>query len=180
METIKKIVEIDFFNSFVSPNNPDLEYYSKDEKKDILNKNNKRFYDLINIIIENSNNTVLIKLIDRIQNIILNLRSVDGYCIITNNNLYFILINNFQQCCENYGIITSNDDLTYYEGSEFKSIETIDEPFDKNNYERNAMFVNIETSKGLLQFNIYNTHNGYYGHNVEIKDIDNVLYNETL
>ena len=27
-----------------------------------------------------------------------------------------------------------------------------------------AMFVNLETSEGLLQFVAYNAHNGYYGH----------------
>lgn len=27
-----------------------------------------------------------------------------------------------------------------------------------------AMFVNLETSEGLLQFAAYNSHNGYYGH----------------
>lgn len=28
----------------------------------------------------------------------------------------------------------------------------------------NSMFVNIETSKGTLQFVAYSNHNGYYGH----------------
>ena len=30
-------------------------------------------------------------------------------------------------------------------------------------------FIDINTSVGKLQFAIYNTHNGYYGHEVEIK-----------
>lgn len=29
-----------------------------------------------------------------------------------------------------------------------------------------AMFINVETTKGLLQFVAYNEHNGYYGHDV--------------
>lgn len=29
-----------------------------------------------------------------------------------------------------------------------------------------VMFINIETTKGFLQFVVYNEHNGYYGHSV--------------
>ena len=29
-----------------------------------------------------------------------------------------------------------------------------------------AMFINVETTRGLLQFAAYNEHNGYYGHDV--------------
>lgn len=36
---------------------------------------------------------------------------------------------------------------------------------DENNY---ALFVNIHTNKGKLQFVAYNAGNGYYGHNFEI------------
>lgn len=31
-----------------------------------------------------------------------------------------------------------------------------------------AMFINVETTKGLLQFVAYNEHNGYYGHEVKL------------
>ena len=31
-----------------------------------------------------------------------------------------------------------------------------------------VMFINIETSKGTLQFAVYNCHNGYYGHAVKV------------
>ena len=31
-----------------------------------------------------------------------------------------------------------------------------------------AMFINVETTKGLLQFAAYNEHNGYYGHGVKL------------
>lgn len=31
-------------------------------------------------------------------------------------------------------------------------------------FQGEIMFVNIETSKGTLQFALYNAHNGYYGH----------------
>lgn len=31
-----------------------------------------------------------------------------------------------------------------------------------------AMFINVETTNGLLQFVAYNEHNGYYGHEVKL------------
>ena len=31
-----------------------------------------------------------------------------------------------------------------------------------------AMFINVETTRGLLQFAAYNEHNGYYGHEVKL------------
>lgn len=31
-----------------------------------------------------------------------------------------------------------------------------------------AMFINVETTKGLLQFVAYNEHNGYYEHEVKL------------
>lgn len=36
-------------------------------------------------------------------------------------------------------------------------------------YEGDVIFVDIETSRGTLQFVAYNGHNGYYGHTVKIK-----------
>jgi hypothetical protein len=37
--------------------------------------------------------------------------------------------------------------------------------------ETSTIFVNIETSRGTLQFIAYNRHNGYYGHKVKIDSI---------
>jgi hypothetical protein len=34
--------------------------------------------------------------------------------------------------------------------------------------EDNAMFVNVETDRGTLQFVLYNSHNGYYGHKARV------------
>lgn len=43
----------------------------------------------------------------------------------------------------------------------------------------NAMFVNIETDRGALQFTAYNNHNGYYGH-VARGVSKQLTYQETL
>jgi hypothetical protein len=93
----------------------------------------------------------------------------DGYQIITDKQTIKVGISNGQSCCEHWGYLTSEDDLKQFEGAKLLSIEVVDKALDKISvpdcsYGGGAMFVNIETSEGLLQFAAYNEHNGYYGH----------------
>lgn len=97
--------------------------------------------------------------------------SYDGFEITTNLQVIRIGISDYQSCCENYGCIITNDDCSDFINAELKSIEIVDEILDHkiiepidDLYEGGAMFVNLETSEGLLQFVAYNAHNGYYGH----------------
>ena len=115
----------------------------------------------------------------------------EGYKITTNKQNIYILIQGGQQCCEEWGyescssegIIETKDDFKDFIGAELISIESI-EPETHNGipvynalleeigYDRSeiaAEFVNIKTSNGLLQFAVYNCHNGYYGHSIYIK-----------
>jgi hypothetical protein len=79
-------------------------------------------------------------------------------------------IDDDQQCCEKTGFLSSNDDYSDFIGAEFLTVLTVD----TNNlvsklkdiYESDVAFINVETSKGTLQFAVYNEHNGYYGHDV--------------
>ena len=172
MSIIKKIVEFDLNSSYVDgaygPNGEDLGHDPEYDK-------------FIDIIIENSSNEILSKLVDKITKFIKNISCRTGYCIITDDNLYFTMISNEELCCEDYGIIKSNDDLSYFEGSTLIDIKTIETPHEGSGCrEKCTLFVNIETSKGLLQFNVYNTHNGYYGHKVEVKNINKIMCETTL
>lgn len=119
-----------------------------------------------------------------------NINKYTGFLIITNRQCIYILIENYQKCCENWGyeackdsgIIETQDDLKDFIGAELISIESIEpgthngisvyntllEEIDYDRSEIAAEFVNIKTSNGLLQFAIYNCHNGYYGHNIYI------------
>ena len=77
-----------------------------------------------------------------------------------------------QQCCEEAGFLSSNDEYDDFIGADFLKVLVVD----TNNcvkelkdiYEPNVIFVNVETSNGTLQFVAYNDHNGYYGHDVII------------
>ena len=94
----------------------------------------------------------------------------NGYKITTTNQEIFILIENCQSCCENWGYITSEDEAYFnnYIGSELLRVELTDTEL--RNYELDtswggdAMFVDLVTS--VLQFVLYNLHNGYYWHEV--------------
>ena len=104
----------------------------------------------------------------------------DGYQIVTNKQIIEIGISNHQSCCESFGYISSEDDFDDYIGQELVSIERVDTALNKDKIEKyinldeewesgDAMFININTPIGTLQFAVYNSHNGYYGHEVYIK-----------
>jgi hypothetical protein len=61
--------------------------------------------------------------------------------------------------------------------------DNLDDNLDENDdnwhgNETSFCFIDVNTSVGVLQFAIYNTHNGYYGHKVKIKS--NQLNHETM
>lgn len=141
---------------------------SKSEKR--LLKNNPN--------IENETITFIDKFYDR--KIILNDdRNFDGYVIKTNNqDIYVGLDNEYNHCMVGgvSGVITTNNDLTDFIGSTIKKVKVVDRALKSKEfmlldkvdlygcaYEGEAVFVNFETTKGLLQFVCYHSHNGCYG-----------------
>lgn len=97
----------------------------------------------------------------------------DGYCIETDKRQLYFVISNEQCCCENWGYLSSEDDFGSFIGSELKNVyvtdtklETIVPKMEEDLDAGSAMFINVETTRGLLQFAAYNEHNGYYGHDV--------------
>lgn len=122
----------------------------------------------------------------------------EGFAIVTEDQEIKLMIDNDQCCCENWGYFMTEDNLEKFIGSELISIsltdsmlKTVDVNKLKGNYdndiiddnkirlyEGDAMFVNIHTSVGVLQFVAYNEHNGYYGHEAVIiaKEIKHSVY----
>lgn len=99
----------------------------------------------------------------------------DGFIVLTNLQSIKIGISNGQNCCENWGYLTSedNDNLSSFIGSELLEIKntntemmtrTVD--FLNKGYinHDSTMFVTFETTHGTFQITAYNEHNGYYGH----------------
>lgn len=107
-----------------------------------------------------------------------------GYKITTNLQEITMLIDNESSCCESWGYMMTNDDIKEFIGAYIFSISLTDTELgtknitpkcenddddDGDDRAKHVMFVNIDTTRGTLQFAAYNEHNGYYGHEVEIK-----------
>ena len=95
----------------------------------------------------------------------------DGYEVVTTEQRIRFGIENQQSCCESWGYFITNDETADFIDAELLSVSITDtclnskklEEIDAGEY-TNTMFVNLETSAGLLQFVAYNSHNGFYGH----------------
>jgi len=100
----------------------------------------------------------------------------DGFRIETEDEEMYFLINNFQNCCENWGTyLYTPEDLKEYIGAEYlgydeKNCSEI-ENYLENKYVHpdETCFLNVHTSKGTIDFAVYNSHNGYYSHGVILK-----------
>lgn len=108
-----------------------------------------------------------------------------GYIITTDQQVVKMGITDSQQCCESFGYLMSEDDVQSFVGAELISVSVVDEALNKKliedieDSETYIIFINIETTKGLLQFVAYNSHNGYYGHTAFIES-SFVTQEETL
>lgn len=98
----------------------------------------------------------------------------DGYIIKTDQQTIKIGISNSQSCCENWGYLTTNDDLQEFVGAKLTAIKLVDTALnvkpieDHDLYEPSLMFVNFATDRGTMQLVAYNDHNGYYGHDAVV------------
>lgn len=115
-------------------------------------------------------------------------RGYDGYAITTDKQVIKLMIDNGQACCESWGYFMSEDDLSGFIGADLIGLSLTNTALEKvelnhaeeiNGEETSVMFVNIETSAGLLQFVAHNTHNGYYGHGAYVRSIQ-LSHEETL
>jgi hypothetical protein len=101
----------------------------------------------------------------------------DGFIIRTDLQSIEIGIDNYINCCEQWGYFISEDDISYFIGAELLGVSVVDNALNVlsieksseyenqlSDYEASFMFVNFETNRGLLQFVVYNAHNGYYAH----------------
>jgi hypothetical protein len=104
----------------------------------------------------------------------------EGFEITTDKQVIRVGIEDGQQCCEAYGCLTTEDDLSQFIGSDLIGVTTTDTSLNTKELDlkldkilgdyrnENSMFVNIETTNGTFQIVVYNDHNGYYGHDTII------------
>ncbi len=114
----------------------------------------------------------------------------EGYLIETEKATYYFLIDQDQCCCESFGYLSTPDDFNDFVGADLLSIKrvTVNDCVKQNDLEERmnqefdpaqTMFINIETSNGLLQLAAYNEHNGYYGHYVIMGRLE-IIENDCL
>ena len=115
--------------------------------------------------------------------------SYDGFEIKTTAHKYLILIDNDQSCCESWGYFASEDDFSQYIGKELASVELTDTALNRKKVEESGyyddcggiQFVDFKMTNGsVLQFAVYNAHNGYYGHPIIVAKDADILFQTTL
>lgn len=110
----------------------------------------------------------------------------DGYRVDTNDDSYYILIDNSQHCCEDWGYMQSEDDISQFIGSEIlevrltnSALKTIELKLKSENLQnirdKSIQFVDFITTNGVLQFVVYNEQNGYYSHEIIIAKGEEVI-----
>ena len=80
-------------------------------------------------------------------------------------------ISNMQDCCESWGYVDMPiDEREKFIGAEFIRVDPIRDESKRSDWGdcEDVHFVDVVTSLGVLSFNVYNYHNGYYGHGVSL------------
>lgn len=106
--------------------------------------------------------------------------SMEGFRVLTDKHEILVLIDGQQSCCEDWGYIHSEENLTDYVGAKLIELRLTDTALNSRIIERHGhggeygfddggiQFVDLTTSKGKLQLAVYNAHNGYYGHGIVV------------
>lgn len=101
--------------------------------------------------------------------------SYEGYKVTTTTCEIFVMIEDNTQCCENWGYFDKADNIEDYIGQKLLMIRAdgrcmkLDELDDMNLHERECMFVDFVTERGVFQLAVYNAHNGYYNHDIVVR-----------
>ena len=114
--------------------------------------------------------------------------SYDGYKVVTEEHEYLLLISNGQSCCESWGYFASEDNFSEYIGSELLGVKFTDVALNTKALEESGyyqgdggiQFVDFETDRGVIQFAVYNGHNGYYGHDIVFAKDNKILLSDVL
>lgn len=113
-----------------------------------------------------------------------------GIEVVTEKRRIRFLMDMEQNCCETFGCFISHDNLDNFIGADLRKIYLTDkalntkviDKLERDNYHEfgDVIFINLETSKGLLQWTAYNFHNGYYGHDVVVKIDQDVVFKRNI
>jgi hypothetical protein len=131
-----------------------------------------------------------IEKIEEIKNYKIDGQLFDGFKISSQTEEILAIISNDQDCCEKFGYFATNDNINEFVGADIFGIDITSECLDKTRLEKEKLtkdwldagkvvFVDIQTNKGTLQLAVYNSHNGYYGHDIKIRS-RNLIHEERI
>ena len=98
--------------------------------------------------------------------------SYEGLIIETNKGCIKLVISDSQSCCEQWGALffETPDDISQFIGAEISQIQDID--IKREEFIDNETQLRITTDRGIIQYAIYNEHNGYYSHGTILQVFD--------
>jgi len=92
---------------------------------------------------------------------------LSGLKVSTNKGDIMLLISPDSNCCEDYGdmFLETPDDISRFIGAKVIEISDVTTVNCKESYDCGGETqLKIVTNKGVLQYAVYNDHNGYYSH----------------
>jgi hypothetical protein len=99
----------------------------------------------------------------------------DGLLVITTKGNIKLLIDADQYCCEQWGreYLETPDDISKLIGATLLSVEDIHIPSPRDSDdEAKETQLRITTNRGVIQYAVYNSHNGYYSHTTFLQVFD--------
>src|SRR6478609_3058024 len=100
----------------------------------------------------------------------------DGFKVQTSERIIYFVVEGTSSCCESWGYLSSSDSFEEFIGADLLSVNEVDTAYNKKMVDLeqedrdcgDIAFCNLETSNGTLQFAVYDSHNGYYGHEMKL------------
>jgi len=103
-------------------------------------------------------------------------KDYEGLVIETDKGNIKLVITNCQNCCENWGnlFFETPDNISKFIGATILEVQDIDIKRDIDI--DNETQLRIKTDKGIIQYAIYNEHNGYYSHGTIKQVFDDIKH----
>jgi hypothetical protein len=100
--------------------------------------------------------------------------TLEGLKIVTDKGDIILVMDQYSQCCENFGadFLETPDDITKYIGAKLVSVEDTNDYVLNDSAYSNETQLKITTTKGVLQYAVYNEHYGYYSHSTFLQIFD--------
>jgi hypothetical protein len=100
--------------------------------------------------------------------------TLEGLKIVTDKEDIILVMDQYSQCCENFGadFLETSDDITKYIGAKLVSVEDTNDYVLNDSAYSNETQLKVVTTKGVLQYAVYNEHNGWYSHSTFLQVFD--------